>query len=46
MTIDATAMLVARLAHKGQVDKAGTDYFAGHLTNVASLGRSTLEPRK
>lgn len=27
---------IAKSVHKGQVDKAGVDYFAGHLTTVAN----------
>jgi len=27
---------IAKIVHKGQVDKAGKDYFAGHLTTVAN----------
>lgn len=27
---------IAKSVHKGQVDKAGVDYFAGHLTSVAN----------
>lgn len=30
------ARMVAYLAHRGQTDKAGEDYFKGHLTRVAS----------
>ena len=29
---------LARELHKGQVDKAGVDYFTGHLTAVAKMG--------
>ena len=29
--------------HKGQVDKAGVDYFTGHLTSVAKMGRTWQE---
>lgn len=29
--------------HKGQVDKAGLDYFEGHLSTVASIGRTWQE---
>lgn len=29
------ARTLARIAHAGQVDKAGDDYFTGHLTRVA-----------
>ena len=34
MNIPYTAMMVAKLAHKGQFDKAGEDYFLGHVTRV------------
>ena len=30
------ARLIAKLAHRDQVDKAGKDYFEGHLTRVAT----------
>lgn len=30
------ALELSRCAHKGQVDKGGTDYFEGHITNVVS----------
>ena len=33
----AAAELACEL-HKGQVDKAGVDYFTGHLTTVAKMG--------
>lgn len=36
MQVDQKAMIVARSAHHGQTDKAGKDYFSGHLTRVAS----------
>ena len=29
--------------HKGQVDKAGVDYFSGHLTSVAKMGSTWQE---
>lgn len=32
------ARVLARIAHSGQVDKAGDDYFTGHLTRVAEAG--------
>lgn len=35
--VKASAALAKRL-HKGQVDKAGMDYFEGHLSVVASMG--------
>ena len=41
--VHAAARLARRL-HAGQVDKAGVDYFTGHLTTVASMG-STWEER-
>lgn len=31
-----SAASIARLAHAGQVDHAGEDYFEGHLTRVAA----------
>ncbi len=38
-----TAAEIARKAHAGQSDKAGKDYFSGHLTSVANLGKSWQE---
>ena len=35
--IQCAAVLACEL-HKGQVDKAGVDYFTGHLTAVAKMG--------
>lgn len=35
--IQCAAELACEL-HKGQVDKAGVDYFTGHLTTVAQMG--------
>ena len=35
--IQCAAALACQL-HKGQVDKAGVDYFTGHLTAVAKMG--------
>ncbi len=32
------ARALAKIAHAGQVDKAGDDYFSGHLTRVADAG--------
>lgn len=32
------AKTLAKLMHAGQVDKAGEDYFTGHLTRVAEAG--------
>lgn len=34
--IDKIAAEIAKEAHKGQVDKAGKDYFLGHLTAVGN----------
>ena len=34
---------LARELHKGQVDKAGVDYFTGHLTAVAKMGSTWKE---
>ena len=38
-----SAAALARRLHKGQVDKAGLDYFEGHLSTVASMGRTWQE---
>lgn len=38
-----SAAALARRWHKGQVDKAGLDYFEGHLSTVASMGRTRQE---
>lgn len=38
----AAAQLAQRL-HKNQKDKAGVDYFSGHLSYVASLGQTWQE---
>ena len=38
-----SAAALARCLHKGQVDKAGLDYFEGHLSTVASMGRTWQE---
>ena len=35
--VQCAAVLACEL-HKGQVDKAGVDYFTGHLTAVAKMG--------
>lgn len=35
MSVEA-AKLIAQKYHQGQVDKAGVDYFSGHLTAVAA----------
>lgn len=34
---------IARTAHAGQTDKAGKDYFKGHLTSVATMGKTWQE---
>lgn len=34
---------IARSVHAGQTDKAGVDYFSGHLTSVASMGKTWKE---
>lgn len=34
---------IARKAHAGKTDKAGRDYFKGHLTSVASMGKTWQE---
>lgn len=41
--IVAAARQVAQRLHKGQVDKAGVDYFSGHLSAVASMGKCWQE---
>lgn len=40
--VQCAATLACEL-HKGQVDKAGVDYFTGHLTAVAKMGRTWQE---
>lgn len=40
--VKAAAQL-ARQLHKGQLDKAGRDYFEGHLTTVANAGTNWME---
>ncbi|MBF1289698.1 MAG: phosphohydrolase [Porphyromonadaceae bacterium] len=40
--VQAAARVAERL-HYGQIDKAGVDYFQGHLSTVASLGRTWQE---
>ena len=40
--VQAAAQL-AKQFHKGQVDKAGKDYFEGHLCTVASYGENWKE---
>ena len=37
------AATLACLLHSGQVDKAGVDYFTGHLTAVAKMGNTWQE---
>ena len=37
------AAALARQLHRGQVDKAGVDYFSGHLTTVAKMGKTWQE---
>lgn len=39
----SSARALAHELHKGQVDKAGVDYFEGHLSTVASMGHSWQE---
>lgn len=41
-TVKAAARL-ARKLHEGQTDKAGIDYFEGHLTAVANCGVNWME---
>ena len=38
-----SAAALARQLHRGQVDKAGVDYFSGHLTTVAKMGKTWQE---
>ena len=38
-----SAAVLARQLHRGQVDKAGVDYFSGHLTTVAKMGKTWQE---
>ena len=40
--VQCAAALACEL-HKGQVDKAGVDYFTGHLTSVAKMGSTWQE---
>ena len=40
--IQCAAALACQL-HRGQVDKAGVDYFTGHLTTVAQMGSTWQE---
>lgn len=37
------AATIAKQLHEGQVDKAGEDYFSGHLTSVASMEKTWQE---
>ena len=37
------AAALAYQLHRGQVDKAGVDYFTGHLTTVAKMGSTWKE---
>ena len=37
--IVSVAANLAKKLHVGQVDKAGVDYFSGHLSSVALMGR-------
>ena len=37
------AAALAYQLHRGQVDKAGVDYFCGHLTSVAKMGSTWQE---
>lgn len=39
----ASAAQLAQRLHKNQKDKAGIDYFSGHLSYVASLGKTWQE---
>ena len=41
--IVCSAAALARQLHRGQVDKAGVDYFSGHLTIVAKMGQTWQE---
>jgi len=34
--LESVAAEIAKIAHKGQVDLMGVDYFSGHLSSVAS----------
>ncbi len=43
MAIVAVAASIAKTLHHGQTDKAGCDYFKGHLTTVALKGRDWKE---
>lgn len=42
-SIIAAAARLAKRLHKGQVDKAGVDYFTGHLSAVAAMGGTWQE---
>ena len=41
--IVSVAANLAKKLHVGQVDKAGVDYFSGHLSSVALMGRTWKE---
>ncbi|MGP1624471.1 phosphohydrolase [Prevotella heparinolytica] len=41
--ITISAAHLAERLHKGKVDKAGMDYFSGHLSAVAAMGRTWQE---
>lgn len=43
MAIVAAAASIAKTLHHGQTDKAGLDYFEGHLTTVALKGHDWKE---
>ncbi|MCD7973110.1 MAG: phosphohydrolase [Candidatus Azobacteroides sp.] len=42
-SVTEAARIIARDLHKGQKDKAGEDYFDGHLTSVAHMGKNRKE---
>lgn len=42
-TIVKAAAIIAKKLHEGQVDKAGEDYFMGHLSSVSSMGETWQE---
>ena len=42
-SIVLAAAQLAQQLHKGQVDKAGVDYFSGHLSAVAKMGQTWQE---
>ena len=43
MNIVQSAAALACQLHRGQVDKAGVDYFTCHITTVAKMGRTWQE---